>query len=85
MLKVEVVSAQDGSHPPFDLEVWDSTCCPRNDGNPVSVTVTTGTNVLVSVYMPERLDHQPVIHRHDVYGAIRKRQTRAVRGHAHVQ
>jgi hypothetical protein len=54
MLKVEVVSAQDGSHPPFDLEVWDSTCCPRYDENPASVRVTTGTQVLVSVYMPER-------------------------------
>ena len=54
MLNVEVVSAQDGSHPPFDLEVWDSTCCPGNLGNPASVKVTTGTQVIVSVYMPER-------------------------------
>ncbi len=54
MLKVEVVSAQDASHPPFNLEVWDSTCCPGNDGNPASVKVTTGTRVLISVYMPER-------------------------------
>ena len=54
MLQVEVVSPQDGSHPPFDLEVWDPTCCAGYDGNPASVKVTTGTHVLVSVYMPER-------------------------------
>jgi len=53
MLAVEVVSAQDASHAPFDLEVW-GTCCPKYDGNPVSVKVKTGTQVLVSVYMPER-------------------------------
>ena len=53
MLAVEVVSAQDASHAPFDLEVWGN-CCPKYDGNPVSVKVKTGTQVLVSVYMPER-------------------------------
>jgi hypothetical protein len=53
ILKVEVISGQDGSRPPFDLEVWDSTCCPANKENPASVKVTTGTAVLVSVYMPE--------------------------------
>ena len=52
MLEVEAVSTQDGSHPPFDVEVWDSTCC--HEGNPVSIKVKTGTTMVVSVYMPER-------------------------------
>ena len=45
--------APDGSHPPVESEIVDPTnCCAESLGNPRSIEVSAGTEVVVNVEMP---------------------------------
>jgi hypothetical protein len=55
VIALEAVSTQDGTHPPLEVEALKSSpCCFEQMGNPVSIKVRAGMEVLVNVQMPER-------------------------------
>jgi hypothetical protein len=54
IMTLEAVSKQDGSHPPVEAEtVGLSRCCSERMGNPTSIQVTAGTEVIVNVELAE--------------------------------
>jgi Carboxypeptidase regulatory-like domain len=52
VMTLEAVSTQGGAHPPLEVEtVGVSPCCSERMGNPTSIPVTAGTEVVVNVEM----------------------------------
>jgi hypothetical protein len=51
VMTVEAVSTQDGSHPPLVVETVNASTCCSEMGNPVSIPVTAGTEVVAYVGM----------------------------------
>ena len=52
VMTLEAVSTQGGAHPPLEVEtVGVSPCCSERMGNPTSIQVTAGTEVVVNVEM----------------------------------
>jgi hypothetical protein len=52
VMTVEAVSTQAGAHPPLEVEtVGALSCCSERLGNPTSIPVTGGTEVVVNVEM----------------------------------
>jgi hypothetical protein len=51
-MTVEAISTQSGARPPLEVEtVGVSRCCSERLGNPVSIQLTAGTEVVVNVEM----------------------------------
>ena len=52
VITVEALSAQGGVRPPLEVEALGvSPCCSERMGNPTSIPVTAGTEVVVNVEM----------------------------------
>jgi hypothetical protein len=52
VMTLEAVSAQSGAHPPLEVEtVGAPLCCSERMGNPTSIPVTAGTEVVANVEM----------------------------------
>ena len=52
IMTLEALSTQGGAHPPLEVEtVGVSPCCSERKGNPTSIQVTAGTEVVVNVEM----------------------------------
>jgi hypothetical protein len=52
IMTLEAVSTQGGAHPPLEVEaVGVSPCCSERMGNPTSIQVTAGTEIVVNVEM----------------------------------
>jgi hypothetical protein len=52
VMTVEAISTQNGARPPLEVEtVGVSPCCSERLGNPVSIQLTAGTEVVVNVEM----------------------------------
>jgi len=52
IMTVEALSTPGGAHPPLEVEtVGVSPCCAERMGNPTSIQVTAGTEVIVNIEM----------------------------------
>jgi hypothetical protein len=52
VMTLEAVSTQSGAHPPLEVEtVGATTCCSERIGNPTSIQVTAGNEVVANVEM----------------------------------
>jgi hypothetical protein len=51
-MTLEAVSTQGGAHPPLEVEKFGGpNCCSERMGNPTSIQVTAGTEVIANVEM----------------------------------
>jgi hypothetical protein len=53
VLTIEAVSTLGGGHPPLEVEtIGVSPCCSERMGNPTSIEMTAGTEIVVNVEIP---------------------------------